>query len=568
VFKEVHFRKKIFIVMIALAVICGMAVLVTAILLFNNETGNIQSFILNETLITIAVIFVCVLLALYISRIVERQMEKMVKDIKQRDKLLQAVNYSAVLLLESNNHEDDEPGILTALGLIGRALDADRTHIWRCQTIDGDLVLEREYSWHSDAAVKMAPIPKVLIQSRDFPNLEWNEIHLKGESISGSIANMPSAYREFFGALGVKSVVIIPMVVDELLWGLFCIDICVQEREFSADEITILKPVSLMISSAIQRNSLIKEMDEANKRLMLMLDSSPLCAQIWDKNLNTVDCNMAGVNLFGFADKFEYLSMFLTCCSPEFQPDGQRSITKLLNFVKLAFEEGSCDFDWVHLLPGDGSLMPAEISLVRVNYSNGDVVVGYTRDMRDKIRLERRIFHLETEKERAYMDALTGIHNRLFFDEAITRTVKSLSRADNTLSLMMIDIDCFKQYNDTYGHNEGDECLRAVAVALSESVLRPDDFVARYGGEEFVVVLPNTDEDGARAVADKILENVMELNIPHIKNKAADCVTVSIGVTTGVVEHTMSIEYIVKTADHALYDSKNNGRNQYTFSPF
>ena len=567
-FKNISIRKKILIAMIVLIVFCGVAVLASAIFLFTIEAGDLQDFVLSEVLITGIVLMFCILVAIYVSDIINQQMKKMMKDINERDKLLQAVNQAAASLLDYNEHEDIKPAILAGLGLIGSSLCADRTHIWRCHIINDDVMLEREYTWHSDAAKKMPPLPGELIQSRDFPNLEWNDRHMSGEIVSGLVSKMPRGYREFLGVLKVKSIAIIPMFVDEQLWGFFNIDICTKERDFSGDEISILQPISLMMASAIQRNKLIMEMDEVNKRLMLMLDSSPLCAQIWDKNLNTVDCNMAGVKLYGFEDKYEYLSRFLTCCSPEHQPDGERSDTKMVNLVKRAFDEGYCEFDWVHLVPGDSSLMPAEVTLVRVELGNDDVVIGYTRDMREKVKLERKIFHLETDKERAYLDGLTSIHNRLYFDESIDRVVKSLARSGGMLSLMMIDIDCFKQYNDTYGHSAGDECLTNVAVALSESVLRPDDFVARYGGEEFVVVLPNTDENGARAIADKIIENVIKLEIPHEKNTASSCVTISLGVTTGKVEQNMSVEYIINIADNMLYKSKKNGRNQYTFSAF
>jgi diguanylate cyclase (GGDEF)-like protein len=130
---------------------------------------------------------------------------------------------------------------------------------------------------------------------------------------------------------------------------------------------------------------------------------------------------------------------------------------------------------------------------------------------------------------------------------------------------MMIDIDFFKKYNDSYGHSQGDVCLRSVAGALSSSVTRADDFVARYGGEEFAVVMPNTDEAGALLLADKMLNAVRACNIPHEMNEAADCVTISIGVTSGVVANSLSGLDFIKRADDALYLSKQSGRNKYTY---
>jgi diguanylate cyclase len=171
--------------------------------------------------------------------------------------------------------------------------------------------------------------------------------------------------------------------------------------------------------------------------------------------------------------------------------------------------------------------------------------------------------------DKALYDALTGIYNRRYMEDNLKRVMKTIMRSGGgLLSLLMIDIDFFKKYNDTYGHGEGDVCLKSVAKVLAASVMRPEDFAARYGGEEFVVILPNTDADGACGIADKILKNVRACGIPHIKSEAADCVTVSVGVTTARVDPAHNSSGYIKRADEALYLSKENGRNQYTYLDF
>ena len=169
--------------------------------------------------------------------------------------------------------------------------------------------------------------------------------------------------------------------------------------------------------------------------------------------------------------------------------------------------------------------------------------------------------------DQLHYDALTGIYNRRYFNENIEKVIQSLARSRSTLSLMMVDIDSFKKYNDTYGHCKGDECLKLVATALSDNVKRAEDFVARYGGEEFVVVLMNTDEPGVRAIADRLLKSVYNLKITHENSDAVNYVTVSIGVTSGNAEYTQTSEDYVSCADEMLYKSKSAGRNRYTFSP-
>jgi len=179
-------------------------------------------------------------------------------------------------------------------------------------------------------------------------------------------------------------------------------------------------------------------------------------------------------------------------------------------------------------------------------------------------RMEKEKVKLKEKAQKIYYDALTGIYNRRYLDENLDRLIKSLSRADGILSIMMIDIDRFKTYNDTYGHVEGDNCLNIIAKALSECITRKSDFVVRYGGEEFVVVLPNTDENGARLIAEKLLENIRNLEIPNVNCDVLPKITLSVGCVTGKADHTRSCKDYIRMADEALYASKQGGRNRYT----
>jgi len=166
------------------------------------------------------------------------------------------------------------------------------------------------------------------------------------------------------------------------------------------------------------------------------------------------------------------------------------------------------------------------------------------------------------------IDQLTGIYNRRYMDGYLKKTIKSMERANSSLSVLLIDIDYFKKYNDTYGHAAGDNCLRIVASALAKCVSRELDFVARYGGEEFAIILPNTDKNGLHVIAEKVLEKVRECRISHKASHIADCVTISVGGTTSIVKHVHHPQDYIKAADKALYESKKNGRNRYTFENF
>ena len=164
----------------------------------------------------------------------------------------------------------------------------------------------------------------------------------------------------------------------------------------------------------------------------------------------------------------------------------------------------------------------------------------------------------------AHHDALTGAYNRRFMDKHLQHLIEFLSRSDGTLSVLIIDVDHFKNYNDTYGHDMGDSCLKAIAQELMKTVHRGEDFVIRHGGEEFAAILPNTDKDGARVIADRLLNSIRALELPHKSSATAPHVTISIGGTTSRVTHTLSPNHYLRRADEALYMSKQNGRNQYT----
>ena len=160
------------------------------------------------------------------------------------------------------------------------------------------------------------------------------------------------------------------------------------------------------------------------------------------------------------------------------------------------------------------------------------------------------------------LDGLTGVPNRRRFDEAFEIEWRRNARAASSLSLAMIDIDAFKQYNDHYGHLAGDDCLREVARALQRALKRPGDMLARYGGEEFVVILPSTPLSGGLVTATQLLDAVRTLQLPHEKSPVAAHVTISIGVAAAVPGPETSPARLVAAADEMLYRAKREGRNR------
>lgn len=159
-------------------------------------------------------------------------------------------------------------------------------------------------------------------------------------------------------------------------------------------------------------------------------------------------------------------------------------------------------------------------------------------------------------------DPLTGLYNRRYFDEALEREWRAAQRSGMPLSLLYLDIDHFKLYNDTYGHNAGDRCLVLVAAVISSSVRRPYDVCARYGGEEFVALLPGTDVERADAIAEKIRAGIAATCITRDPPGTAGRVTVSIGIAGGLTGEMPGPQWLVEAADNAMYTAKRDGRDR------
>jgi diguanylate cyclase (GGDEF)-like protein/PAS domain S-box-containing protein len=190
-----------------------------------------------------------------------------------------------------------------------------------------------------------------------------------------------------------------------------------------------------------------------------------------------------------------------------------------------------------------------------------DGVVAISRDMTEHKDLEDRLAALATS------DGLTGIANRRHFDERLREEWARSKRDDTPLSLLLIDVDHFKKFNDQYGHQAGDGCLRAIARVLSDQARRPADLVARYGGEEFAVLLPNTDADGCEQVGEQIREALRELGMLHALNLPSKRVTASLGGATNMPsQSTADCTALVEAADRALYAAKNSGRDRLVMS--
>jgi diguanylate cyclase (GGDEF)-like protein len=225
--------------------------------------------------------------------------------------------------------------------------------------------------------------------------------------------------------------------------------------------------------------------------------------------------------------------------------------------LREAFEAGASDYitkplNEIELLARVGSAMRLKAEIDQREARERELLEA-------KNQLER--FNRQLE-QLSLTDGLTGVANRRHFDQALHAEWTRAARSGSSLALALIDIDHFKRYNDTYGHQEGDRCLQRVSAALERGAFRPGDLVARYGGEEFAVIRANTGLTGARTVSERICEEIAALAIPHAASSAVPIVSLSVGVAAFLPDGDNSPEALIAAADRALYQAKERGRNR------
>jgi len=210
--------------------------------------------------------------------------------------------------------------------------------------------------------------------------------------------------------------------------------------------------------------------------------------------------------------------------------------------------------------------LPETIELIaRIRYHSQAYITQLERDAAFRALEKSREQLAEanrTLQKLSSLDGLTGIANRRTFDETLSKEWNRAVRDQKPLGLIMLDIDFFKLYNDHYGHQGGDDCLKKVAKGLEAAINRDADFLARYGGEEFSAILPDTDIQGAVKVAEEMRQSIKSLHIEHVMSKVSDIVSISIGVASMIPQNDTEQETLIAAADQALYKAKEEGRDR------
>ncbi|HCS39602.1 MAG TPA: sensor domain-containing diguanylate cyclase [Anaerolineaceae bacterium] len=298
-----------------------------------------------------------------------------------------------------------------------------------------------------------------------------------------------------------------------------------------------------------------------------ILDSSPDDITITDAHGYIQMISPAAKKMFGYGPDYEgYVgSHLLENIIPE---DRERAVEHIKNLL----DNGVGGTSEYKVVRKGGVVFDIEVNSGVIRDIDGQTVkmIFLIRDISERKvseeKIQQLVHQLELEKKTAQRnantDSLTGLANRRYFDESFKLEFQRMSRSGESLSLLMLDVDRFKSFNDYYGHLAGDNCLRQIGTTLTNNVTRVTDIVARYGGEEFVLILVDTDQDGAIHVAQHIRMAVEALAIPHLNSDVAEVVTITAGVVTVNPSKLLSMDRVVAMADEALYRAKAEGRNR------
>ncbi|MCL2019545.1 MAG: ATP-binding protein [Oscillospiraceae bacterium] len=400
------------------------------------------------------------------------------------EKLVSELNHSAIALL-SINEENFIDTMNESAGFIGKALNLDRISVWKSCTLPDGFFTSQIFRWFANPDDSAEPFDNI---RRIIPR--WEEIFLDGGFINGPVSELPEA--EILQSLGWVSIFLAPIIFDGVLWGAVLYEDRSKERVFSESEADVLHSAAMMIVYALTHKEEVDKSRKTEERIKLMLDSSPLCCQIWDKNYNTIDCNEAAVRLYGFKDKQEYLDRFISSCSPPFQPDGRPSGEKAMAFVKGAFEDGYRVFEWLHKMPNNDTTFPAEITLVKVKYGNDDAVVGYTRDLSEYNHMMNEI-ELRGDLLRSLNDMASVLLSAHDFNDIKPSIVAGLKIIGLCVSADSVEIwrneavgDELHAFSMYHWSSDRTNIETAASVARSFSYNDTDDWAGKFYRGEYV----------------------------------------------------------------------------------
>ncbi len=323
----------------------------------------------------------------------------------------------------------------------------------------------------------------------------------------------------------------------------------------------ILRANTRLTYEVVERQHAEEDLRESQQRLSLHVEQTILAVVEWNLNFEVTEWNLGAERIFGYK-KEEAVGQHAQFIVPE---TAYTEVEKI--WEQLLKEKGGVRGSNENIT-NDGQVIYCEWHNTPLVSPEGEIigVASLVQDITERKKNEKALKQASFELERlTLIDDLTQISNRRHFYTSLEKEWKELSRTRKKLSLIMCDIDYFKEFNDSYGHLMGDECLYQVAQVISQASKRPRDIIARYGGEEFVILLPNTGEKGAEAIVKSIQAELKTLSFFKKESTPIKAVTLSFGISYIIPSSKTKPEDLIDAADQALYEAKNNGRNRVAF---
>lgn len=491
----------------------------------------------------------------------QAERERLVSEITQR--IRQSLDLSAILD--------------TTVAEVRQLLQTDRVLIY-CFRPDwsGEVIAESVSASHLSILHQQ-------IHDPCFEGQQWVQAYQQG--YVSALANIEhsgtsSCYFELLQNLKVKANLVVPILQKQQLWGLLIAHHCVLPRLWQPWEIQLLKQLASQLDIALQQAHLYKQTQiqahrEQSLRRVIQgirnsLDLDTILTNAVQDMGELLQVDHAAIAQYVPEQQaWHYWAEYRRSSNipPVLEPSLELpAATELVQADRICtgkltvpLRVGPTTWGCLSLIKPDlAQAWPDdEVELVSVVADQLAIAI-------QQIELYQQLQKANRDLERlAVTDELTQVANRRHFNEYFQQEWDRLGREQLPLSLILCDIDYFKRYNDTYGHQAGDVCLQQVVQAICRAAQRPADLVARYGGEEFAVILPNTDELGAVRVAESIHAHLQALQIPHVASDVGDWVTLSIGITSTIPHHGCSPDILLQAADQALYQAKTQKRNTY-----
>ncbi|MEN8261108.1 MAG: EAL domain-containing protein, partial [Pseudomonadota bacterium] len=467
------------------------------------------------------------------------------KQLRKRDAIMDAIAFSASLLLKTHNWVQDIPRVLERLG---RAIGASRVYVFQNDKGEkGDLITHQRYEWSAPGITPRVGNTELQNCSYTGTSLErWAVLMGQRLAVSGSLRDFPPEEAAFLQARQVKSLLAVPIFVEQAWWGFIGFDDCVNERDWFGPEADALMAAADVMASAIARQRSERQLQHS----ATVFENTAEGVMITDAGGNILDVNNSFTVITGYG-KAEVLGK-----NPRMLRSGRHAEEFYRDMWSILLKAGQWEGE-IWNRRKNGEVYPEWLNISVVRGKDGSITnfVGVFSDISHAKRSQLELNFL------AHHDPLTGLPNRLLFTERLGHALKRAQRENRHVALLFIDLDRFKNINDTLGHPVGDILLSQVAQTMQQAI-REEDTLARLGGDEFTVILEDVGHSqNAAAVAQKLMEC---FSLPYSIQGRELYLTASIGISL-FPQDGDEVDTLLKNADVAMYQAKAQGRNAYHF---